>query len=189
MTHLTADELIDAMEADAGSNEAAAALPAGRRAHLAGCAECRQRLDHLAAALIEAKQVSVPEPSPLFWTHFSQRVNAGIDAAGMSAWPQWLRWQVLLPLGAVAMVILALMSAVPKQEHDEIVAAEVSAPAPSEDTWASFAELVGTLDVELAAEAGVIAPGVADRAVQHLTAEEQRELTRLLKAELAGAKS
>ena len=181
MTHLSPDELIDAMEG---------ILAADRRAHLEVCEHCRRQLDDLATVLNDARQASVPEPSPLFWNHFSSRVNAAIDRDASSAWPRWLRWQVLLPLGAVAIIILALMAAVPKQEPaTEIVLSDTTSPLVAEDTWASFADLVGDLDVDVAAEAGVIEPGVADQAVLHLSTEEQQELARLLRAELTRAKS
>ena len=182
MTHLTPDELIDAMEA---------LLPAARQAHLAACEECRRQLADLQAVLGEAKQVSVPEPSPMFWPHFSQRVSAAIanESTPDNAWPTWLRWQVLLPIGAAAMIILALMISVPKRERVHEVA-EVPAPVevPS-DSWNTVADLVGELDVETASAAGVIGPGVAERAVLELTADEQQELTRLLKEELTRVKS
>jgi hypothetical protein len=180
MSHLTPDELIDAIDD---------VLEAGRRAHLDVCEDCRRQFDDLASVLSDTKQAGVPEPSPLFWSHLSSRVNDAIDREAGRAWPPWLRWQVLLPLGAVAMIILALMAAVPKQEYSEEITAEVITPAVAEDTWASFADLVGDLDVDVAAEAGVIQPGLADQAVLHLTGEERQELSRLLQAELARAKS
>ena len=49
-------------------------------------------------------------------------------------------------------------------------------------------DLVGEIDLDTASAAGVLEPGVADEAVLQLTAEEQQELTRLLKAELQRAK-
>ncbi len=52
-----------------------------------------------------------------------------------------------------------------------------------------LADLVGEIDLDTATAAGVVAPGVADQAVLQLTADEQRELTRLLNAELTRAKS
>jgi len=184
MTHLTSDELIDAMDG---------LLGADRQAHLDSCDTCRQQLAGLSSVLAEAKQASVPDPSPMFWQHFSARVNTAIDAegAGESAWPSWLRWQVLLPLGVVAMIILALMISVPKNDPavDEQAAVALEAPAPS-DNWLMVANLVGEIDLDDAAEAGVVVqPGLAERAVLELTAEEQQELTRLLKAELTRAKS
>ena len=183
MSHLTSDELIDAMED---------LLDADRRAHLSSCLDCQRQLEDLASVLNDAKQVSVPEPSPLFWQHFSTRVNGAIDQEPANAWPQWLRWQVLLPLGAVAMIILGLMIAVPKQDQiamcdcgNEPLATE---PA-TEDNWGTLVALVGELDLDTASAAGVIAPGLADEAVLHLTAEEQQELSRLLQAELSRTKS
>ena len=180
MSHLTSDELLDAMDG---------VLEAKRRAHLVECAECQRQLGDLAGVLDDTRQASVPEPSPLFWQQFSKRVNNAIDSEPAAAWPQWLRWQVLLPLGAVAMIILALMIAVPKQDRVDPLGTEAAVPLVAEDTWASFADLVGDLDVDVAAEAGVIEPGLADQAVMHLTAEEQQELSRLLQAELRRAKS
>jgi len=181
MTHLTSDELIDAMEG---------VLEPERRAHLSTCVECQRQLDELASVLNDAKQASVPEPSPLFWNQFSTRVNEAIDRDTAAAWPQWLRWQVLLPLGAIAMIILALMIAVPKEDRSEDLALnDPPATEPASDEWGTLVELVGDLDLETASAAGVIEPGVADQAVLHLTAEERQELTRLLQAELTRAKS
>jgi len=143
--------------------------------------------------LNEAKLSSAPEPSPLFWKHFSARVNEAIDTDAANAWPQWLRWQVLLPLGAVAMIILALMISIPKLAPDDAFvapAAFVASDAPAvDDNWGAFVELVGELDLETASAAGVIEPGVADQAVLSLNAEERLELSRLLQAELTRAKS
>lgn len=181
MNHLTSDELIDAVEG---------LLTAERQAHLASCPECQRQRDELVNVSNEAKQVSVPEPSPLFWQHFSARVNDGIDTQA-DAWPQWLRWQVLLPLGAVAMLILGVMLSVPKPDPSDAVAINdpvVTEPS-ADDNWGTLVALVGELDLETASAAGVIEPGMADQAVMHLTSEEQQELSRLLQAELSRAKS
>lgn len=177
MTHLTPDELIDAIEG---------ALPADRRPHLASCPECARQRDDLAAVLNEAKQTSVPEPSPFYWTQLSTRVRAAVDAeAERSSWPQWMRWQTLLPLGIVAMIILALMASVPKP--DPVAPVEpvaLVAPVGEADQWGAVAELVGDFDLDAAAETGVIEPGLAEQAALELNAEEQAELMRLLQAEL-----
>lgn len=183
MTHLTSDELLDAVEG---------LLDAERRAHLASCEECQRQLADLSGVLGEARQVSVPEPSPLFWQHFSQRVSRAIDEAPAArGWPAWLRWQVLLPLGAVAMIVAALAMVVPNHNATvEIASDPPTAAEPVGDSWVAFAELVGDVDLDTAAAAGMIGkPDVVDQAVLELTAEEQQELTRLLKAELQRAKS
>jgi hypothetical protein len=184
MTHLTPDELIDAMEG---------VLTPDRQSHLATCEECRRQLDELAGVLQEAKQVGVPEPSPLFWNHFSQRVRVAIDQepAPGGHWPSWLRWQVLLPLGAAAMLILGLMMTMPIEQlpTGESIAYDAAPSEPVGESWGAIEDLVGHLDIETASAAGVIEPGVAELAVLELTAEEQQELTRLLQAELTRAKS
>jgi hypothetical protein len=181
MNHLTPDELIDAVES---------MLAPGRQAHLATCETCQRELAGLSSVLSDAKQAAVPDPSPLFWPYFSERVRTAIDqdANDPGNWPSWMRWQVLAPLGVAAMIILGLMIAVPKQDpvYPELQAPE-ALQAP--ESWAMVTELVGSIDLDTASAAGVIEPGVAERAVLHLTAEEQQELTRLLKAELQRAKS
>lgn len=186
MTHLNADEFIDAMEG---------LLPADRQAHLAACDACRQQLAELASALGDAKQVSIPEPSPLFWQHFSQRVHTAIDAEPARGfdWPLlgWLRF-AMVP--ALAVLVALLVFALPRPDRSTTSAAVtgggiVDAPA-ADDSWVMMTALVGDLDWDTALAAGV-APhaGAADLAVLALTPEEQQELTRLLKAELMRAKS
>jgi hypothetical protein len=197
MTHLTADELIDAMEADADHSNAADLLPPERRSHLATCEACQRELAGLSAVLGAAQQIEVPEPSPLFWPHFSERVRTAVEHEGLpgtGVMPAWWRWQVLAPVGAFALLLLALMMAVPKPERSAPdvppeAAAAVDAPG-ADERWVMVENLVGDFDWETAREAGLtVKPGAADQAVVHLTAEEQQELTRLLKAELMRAKS
>lgn len=182
MTHLSPDELIDAVDR---------ILSPERQAHLAACEVCRRELAGLSGVLNEATQTSVPEPSPIFWPHFSSRVREAIDrgAAPGSSWPAWLRWQVLVPLGAVAVIVLGLMIALPKQSAVPIEALGVPAALDTPEALDALAAVVGDLDLDTASAAGVIEPGVADQAMLHLTAEEQQELTRLLRAELQRAKS
>ena len=184
MTHLTSDELIDAMERP---------LATDRQGHLDACDECQGRLASLSMALSNAKEAGVPEPSPLFWQHFSARVSTAIDqeAASGTRWPSWLRWQILVPLGAVALIILGLMVTLPKSDVRESssLALQATEAPQALDNWAMVTELVGEIDLDVASAAGVIEPGVAEEAVLQLTAEERQELTRLLKVELQRAKS
>lgn len=185
MTHLTSDELIDAMEG---------LLPAERQAHLAACADCRRELAELSSVLGEAKQISVPEPSPLFWQHFSSRVRTAIAAEALPAggWPQWLRWPNLAPVAALALLILALAVAIPRHEPPPpLIARDVADDVTlADDNWVMVVDLVGDLDWETARAAGVtVEPGDIDRAVMELSPAEQQELTRLLEAELMRAKS
>jgi hypothetical protein len=186
MTHLTSDELIDALEG---------LLDAARRQHLDSCELCRQQVADLGTVLNEARAVTVPEPSPLFWAHFSRRVRTAIDAEPQAAsgWREWVRWPVLAPIAALALIVMGLAVAVPRQPVVPVPLATNAAPADvigQDEGFAVVAELVGDLDWETAMSAGLsVAPGAADRAVLELTAAEQRELSRLLKAELTRTKS
>lgn len=191
MTHLTSDELIDAAEGT---------LDPARQPHLATCDACRQQVADLATVLGEALAVAVPEPSPLFWSHLSERVRTAIDAEPQSAggWRQWMRWPVLAPIGVLALLVLTLGVALPRRQAvpAAVAIATATAPADTDSTdradegFALVADLVGDLDWDTAMSAGLgVAPGAADRAALDLTANEQQELTRLLKAELTRAKS
>ena len=183
MTHLTSDELIDAVEGT---------VDEARQPHLDTCDVCRQEVADLASVLGEALAVAVPDPSPLFWEHLSQRVRTAIHAEPPAAgeWGSWLRWPVLAPIAALALIVLALAVSLPRQSD---IAPAVAINEPSEVTMdASFAvvaDLVGDFDWDTAVSAGLtVAPGAADRVVLELTALEQQELTRLLQAELSRAK-
>ena len=84
MTHLTSDELVDALDG---------ALAPPRQTHLDACQPCQQQLAELEAVLGEATAVTVPEPSPLYWEHLSARVRTTIDAEPVitGGWSSWLR--------------------------------------------------------------------------------------------------
>src|SRR5881296_2602817 len=76
MRHLQSEELIDLAEG---------AQPESSALHLQTCDECRRRLTDLRAAMAAAADVDVPEPSPLFWDHFSARVHDAIAAEDAGA--------------------------------------------------------------------------------------------------------
>jgi hypothetical protein len=105
--HLNTDELVDIAE---GTRTEASAP------HLGVCEPCRARLHELRAMLSAARDVHVPEPSPLFWDHLSSRVSDAVAAEGAprSAWLDVTAWHRLLtPAWAVTaslVVIVALSS-------------------------------------------------------------------------------
>lgn len=191
MSHLTADELIDAMEG---------MLEAGRQAHLETCDECRRQLADLSTVLREARAVDLPEPSPMFWQHFSQRVRTAIDAEPLPAdgW-RWLRWPVLAPLAAAALLVMVFVLQPPTivdpinsdpAATEAAIGSSVDDVALADQRWVLVADIVGDMDWDTASAAGVVVePGAVERAVLELSAEEQQELTRLLRVELQRAKS
>ena len=184
MTHLTPDELIDAV--DRG-------LSPERRAHLDTCDQCRLEATRLRSIIAEVRDADMPEPSPWFWDHFSARVRTAI-ADELSAAPQrrWFDWPVLVPIAGLALIVLALVSSLtsevttPQPQPVAIVAsADTDSDADTEMQWQVVADLVGDVDLDAAHELGIsTAPGTADSAILRLTVVEQQELMRLLREEL-----
>jgi hypothetical protein len=192
MSHLTSDEMINAVEGT---------LEPSRRRHLAECADCTREVESLAAVLKEAQAIEVPEPSRLFWDHFSARVRTAIATEPLPGGGWWSRlaspkprvggWRVLVPFAAMAMVVIAVLVTRAPDVRPELPAIDPAADAQlSEESWTMVADLVGTIDLETADAAGLtIAPGTAELAALDLNAQEQQELGRLIRAELERAKS
>jgi hypothetical protein len=183
MNHLTPDQLIDALDEP---------LSADARCHLEACPACRAQFEELTVALTSTRDLDVPEPSPLFWQHFSARVRSAVEAEGPPnrGWPSWFRLPVLAPLVGLALVIAVLVVTLPQAIRPlPIDVAELpGGDVPlNDDGWTLVADVVGDLDWDTAMAAGLsVEPGAVDRAVMDLTADEQRELTALLQAELRG---
>lgn len=186
MNHLTPDELIDAVEGT---------LDPALQTHLTRCAGCNEEVSRLRAVLGDAKAVDVPEPSPLFWDHFSTRVRAAIENEEVPerGWvPAWLRWPVLVPIAALALLVMALVVAVPREPDVVPAVADAGDAAVVDDLatageqeWAVVSEIVGLVEIDQAHAAGIaVSPGDADRIALQLDADEQRELIRLIKEEM-----
>jgi hypothetical protein len=190
MSHLRSDELVDLAEA----TRAESAAP-----HLLACESCRRQLADMRAALAAASRVEVPEPSPLFWDHLSERVREAVAAEGVprgawwrpSAWPR-------LAMPAVAGTLAAIVVAALLTSRGLAPVSPVGAPAPASLAAAAAAEWADdpslSLVADLAAQmdgdaAGDLAPpshaGAADEVMGELSAGERIEMRRLLQAELA----
>ena len=106
MRHLHSDELIDLAEGTRLESSAP---------HLQSCEACRGQLTELRAMMSAAAQAEVPEPSPLFWEHFSARVRDAVAADGgrrrgaLFGLFGWSWSSVLMPLsvGGCAAVLVA----------------------------------------------------------------------------------
>ena len=188
MTHLTADELVDAIEET---------LAAHRLAQLTACEACAGQLAQVRAVLTEVGAVEVSEPSPLFWDRLSDNVRRAIaeeTAAPLHPW-RWFNWPVLVPLGALTALVLALVSAVPQGPDavlelqwamsNSIETADADPPADGEAHWELMAALIDEVNFDGEEPAAMTAmPGAADQAILQLSSAEQQELMRLLRAEL-----
>jgi hypothetical protein len=185
MNHLTPTEIVDVLDG---------ALPESRRAHLADCPSCRAQVDAFAALVDDAPPLPVPEPSPLFWEHFSARVRDAIAAEPAPASRRWFAWPVLAPIGALAVLVLALGAAIARDGRltttappvVAIVASDASADddAAVEAVWALASDLATSGDADVDEAALLVAPGSAERAAVQLNADERAELIRLLEREV-----
>lgn len=199
MRHLTSEQLVDLAE----GVRTEPSMP-----HLQSCEACRAQLAELRTTLAAAGEVDVPEPSPLFWDHFSARVHDAVEAEraiGSFGFGRWLSWRPAawrvgpwrtgpLWVGTLAAVLLAIVimtrgrvSETPAPSGSPAVVADSQAEAPvvADDASLSLvADLVTDLDWDAAVEAG-LAPhrGIADDVAQ-LNDDERRELNQLLRLEL-----
>ncbi len=203
--HLNAVELIDVAE---GTRSEASAP------HLASCDECRRQLTDLRAMMSTVAAVDVPEPSPLFWDHLSERVRNVVaqDVPGRSLQDAATWRRLLMPLSAVAVaslivaVVLSSRVLAPQSvahgDADKVALRTPPALPPPSTTGAAIdlfndpasdddlsltlvASLTADLDLETAGEAGLAPHGSAEHAVTHMNDDELRELRRLLNEQLA----
>lgn len=184
MTHLDHLQFVDALDAVAPHLEP----------HLEACAACRGQLEELRASLARVRRDRVPEPSPLFWNHFSARVNAGIDAEATKrasveeGWmPHALAWSgvLALVLAVVSILLAPKPSADPQVVAPGQTAAWTEPDLEQDEAWAVVRELATGFDYEQAQSAGVVPrEGAVDRAALELNDAERAELARIIDAEL-----
>jgi len=196
MTHLNDDELVDFVESR---------LEGGRAAHAEACDRCRVQGEELRAILRDAREVAVPEPSPLFWDHFSARVRGAVaeEPMGAPGWSVWVRARLVpglaLMTAAIALVVAATVWQAPKRFSVGERQVAGTAPGDTIDTepllddtaeWAFVVNVAQDLEWETIHDSGLtVRPEAAERAVLQLSQDERRELARLLEAELERSKS
>lgn len=200
---LSPDEFVDLLDGT---------LAADRRAHLDTCATCAATAVDVREALAAAEALDVPEPSPLFWPAINARVRSAIadEASAARGWRAWLRLDVLVPIAGLALVVMAIASAVdavspvgpfpsgpgvvvdgtPAIEFASGVLDEPAVTAePGDDALALMVDLADTLP-----DGGWDALGVTrlpdlDVAAAALTDEERDALTHLLQSAVERPKS
>jgi hypothetical protein len=206
MKHLNRAELVDFIEASP-------LLPAGRARHVSVCNHCRAETDALRSMRALATTDEVPEPSPLFWDHFSARVadavreeEPGRDrpaAAGM----HWRRAPLATWAAVATMAVLVMMTVVWRttlhapapamgaaMSGGTAVTATIAPDAATagddsdveaDEAWAVVRAAAQDLRWDEAHAAGLSAhPGAAEGLALELSADERSELARLLNREL-----
>jgi len=191
--HLKADELIDLAE----GTRAESSVP-----HLATCDACGRELSELRQAMALATEVSVPEPSPLFWDHLSRRVSDAVTADGLPR-PIWWSWwraprlavAALVAVAAVVFAVAITLRDARLNQRAPVALASATDPhdsmpepvAGDDPSLVFVAELTSQVDLDGAVEAGLAPQGSAEHAVTHMSRSELQELQRLLKEELANS--
>ena len=184
MKHLAPATFIDLLD----GTIAESAVP-----HLAVCARCSDQLSALRATWQAAADADVPEPSPLFWDHFSARVREAVAAEPVrpSGWREYLRqpWRVAGLAGAAALIVVAVAqfpsyrASGDRPVHPSTAAIASADPVerlPEDDMLGFVADLAGNLEWDDASDIGLAVRGVDERAVVDMTDVERSELHRLL---------
>ena len=183
--HLGSDALVDLAEGTRPESDAP---------HLRTCERCRAQLEEVRRAIVLAADVDVPEPSPLFWPHFSARVHDAVSSAGASGragrspwvagWRAWPLGLAALAACVLAVVLTSRLSApvprlAPSNDPDATVATDA---LPDDDPALNMvADLASTLTSDEASELEIIThAGSVDEAVTGLSTDERQELHRLL---------
>ena len=198
MTHLTEAEFVDLLDAT---------LPPSRESHLDACDDCRAVAATMRDALSRAAAVEMPEPSPLFWEHFSARVHEGVRGAESDAAATWFGWahgETFRWAMSGALLTLLLVSgvwvSVWRARAPGAATATTASNAPIADAasdrdldgfdpdtdqaWALVRAVADDVSWDDAEAGGVgVRPGSAERAMVTLTTDERSELVRLLQAE------
>jgi hypothetical protein len=184
MKHLSRDEQLTLIESAEG----------GSHPHLRECARCRAEVEEARASWLEARLVSVPEPSPLFWAYLTARVSEQIATDPTAPRRSSMGLRVLVPLavGVVALVLAVVIDQGPSRpgvvpsgpstaENRGTLVAGMDAEDPS---WSLLGEMAGEFDIDTLSDSiGTSENAGAEAAVYQLSAEERVNLAELLRAE------
>jgi hypothetical protein len=180
--HLTPEEFVDAIDG---------AATAAAESHLRECEMCREQLDNARETASVVRSVDVPEPSPLFWEHFSARVAEATEALPVAR-PWWNPgWRPLTALAAAAGVLILAFVLAPKDRSPnaglEVATTDLPALGPMTDddgSWSLVLGLAAEVDPNDLRQAATPVPGTADAMIDELTAEQRAALARLLQEEM-----
>lgn len=178
--HLRPDEFVDAMDG---------ALSTARGAHFEHCAECRAELDGLLSMQREAAGDDAPEPSPLFWDHFSARVREAAARQNHTTAPWWRTgWQpiAVVAVAAASVVLVLQMRSAPAVVTPALAPVTSVAEGSSEEdgSWDIVMGLASEIAWDDIRDAVTPAAGSADAVIEELTGAQREALVRLLKQEI-----
>jgi len=192
MSHLSPGTFVDLLDGRLAEDS----LP-----HLKACQACRQQLAELRATWEAAQGFEAPEPSPLFWDHFSARVHEAVSTEPLPTrgWRPFAHWRLaLLAAGAAAVLVAAALGPLRTDTVSRgTVAPEAAAaladqvpvaePLQEDDSLRSVAALASNINWDNSADS-VLTHGDADRVLADMDAGERAELRRLLDEALGNRK-
>jgi len=188
--HLTPQEFVDALEG---------ALAPNLRSHVERCERCRSEVAEMRRLMTSVEATSdFPEPSPLFWDHFSKRVQAATRVDASQAARSWGRtgWRPFVAVGSVfAAIVLAVIvgnqSTQPTPDRSVTTAsasfgsvADLFAPVADEESLNFVAQAAASMPYEEFQQAAQPSIDATNAMVEQLTPRERAELVRLLKAHI-----
>ena len=176
-THLGPDDFTAALER----------APEGRAAaHLAVCVTCREELATLRAQWKELADVDVPEPSPLFWDHFSARVREATAQAGPVATPWWSARRLVWTVGVTAAVVVLIVGLRWSAPSRPAITIADGAATDTAIALVMFDDVAGVFDSMAPDDVDAFTPaGAATWAmVDDLTDEERVAFVRLIEQQI-----
>lgn len=201
--HLSPEEVVDLVD------NRRPLLDAGRAAHARDCESCRQQVRELREIVREAGDLTVPEPSPLYWEHASKRVAEAVSADARSRRAHWWDRVSLAPLTTAvttATIVLGVVLAVSflrglsdrptvgsvdgasgGDDATRRVAPAVDAGSNEPADWVLLLTMTDTIDwADGDVELWLVGPEAISRAVFELNPDERQVLAELLEAEGVG---
>lgn len=189
--HLTPCEFVDLIDGQ---------LDASRSPHLETCGFCRKQVEDVQESLRLSSELQMPEPSPLFWDHFSNHVRGGVAARDAAEGVETVRaGPVLRNVLAIATLLIVAAAGwylrpgsggepsgagAGRITDDAALAADQSAS----DAWETARAAAERVDWDAAEAAGLSArPDSIDRAILDLDDREREQLIFLLEEELERA--
>ena len=191
MKHLAPEDVVDVLDGCARGHLVR---------HAESCGVCRALVEDARHATFLAATDEIPEPSPLFWTQFSARVDESVRRA-----PSPERWWAGLssswravPVGSVILLIALIGLTRWQDSHQPLSPAAGAAAVPlvdqaepwltlpvDDEPWALVSQVMADVAADEMSAADMPATiGWADRAFESLSEGEKAELARLLKADM-----
>lgn len=162
----------------------------------------KQQSDEEIIAML--READVPEPSPLFWDHLSQRVREAVAAEPVPTAGWTTRFNLAWSVGVFGVLAAAVMAvvitthrgpqpakAVASPVADDVaVASAVLPPLEDDVSLAVIGEIASEMDLDEVAAAGLaVTPGSAAGVIGQLSQDEQRAAVELLQQAITNSKS